>query len=286
MQPDEKEERYERCISAAVLSINALVKFFKENGLEDKLNDEDASVSVATVVSSDKFTRLATASSKHPNFTRDIVRRAVYVALVTLCTNAKNIIASREEAFGKVVLGILGDKSPSNHDAMWNAVLTFLQTFPNVWHSSASFPKFVVSAVYPRLFAQIRHGFYGSGRSSFPTLLPFLSMVPLDVAVDPVKGQSVLYTGVLEQCWKFIESKDARFCEPPAITAFFECITGYFSIFLKESANAAWLSEQDAESFETNYVNQFEKVFVTSLTMTLSSPEFPEEKFRCSLAAC
>ncbi|KAE9009510.1 hypothetical protein PF010_g5481 [Phytophthora fragariae] len=276
LQPDEKDERYERCISAAVLSIDAVVKFCKENGLKHKLNDEDAGVSVAAVVSSDRFTRLATATSKHPNFTRDIVRRAVYVALVTLCTNAKEIIAVREEAFGKVVLSILGDKSPSNHDAMWNAVLTFLQTFPDVWHASASFPKFVVSAVYPRLFAQIRHGFYGSGRSSFPTLLPFLSMVPLDVAVDPVKGQSVLYAGVLEQCWKFIESKDARFCEPPAITAFFECITGYFSIFLKKGDNAAWLSKQDPEPFEANYVNQFEKVIVTSLTTTLSSPQFPE----------
>ncbi|KAK1946991.1 E3 ubiquitin-protein ligase listerin [Phytophthora citrophthora] len=276
LQPDEKEERYERCISAAVLSIDAVVKFFAEQQMTDKLSDEDASCSVATVVSSDKFTRLATASSKHPNFSRDIVRRAMYVVLVTLCTNAKSIVAAREEAFGKVVLGIFGDKSPANHEAMWNAVLTFLQTFPDVWHSSVSFPKFVVSAVYPRLFAQIRHGFYGSGRSSFPTLLPFLSMVPLNVAADPVKGQSVLYTGVLEQCWKFVESKDARFSEPPAISAFFECITGYFSIFLKQSANAAWLSEQDAETFKANYVKQFEKVFTAALTTALSSPEFPE----------
>ncbi|KAF1773140.1 Armadillo-type fold [Phytophthora cactorum] len=239
MQPDEKEERYERCVSAAVLSIDAVVKFLNSQEMTDKLKDHDAICSVATVVSSDKFTRLATASSKHPNFSRDIVRRAVYVLLVTLCTNAKSIIAAREESFGKVVLGILGDKSPANHEAMWNAVLTFLHTFPN-----------------------IRHGFYGSGRSSFPSLLPFLSLVPLNVAVDP--------------CWKFIESKDARFCEPPAITAFFECITGFFGIFLKESANAAWLSEQDVEPFEANYVNQFEKVFVSSLTMTLGSPEFPE----------
>ncbi|GMF26928.1 unnamed protein product [Phytophthora fragariaefolia] len=276
LQPDEKEERYERCISAAVLSIDAVVKFFNENRMADKLSDDDASVSVATVVSSDKFTRLATSSSKHPNFTRDIVRRAVYVTLVTLCTNARDIIAAREEAFGKIVLGILGDKSPSNHEAMWNAVLTFLQTFPNVWDSSASFPKFVVSAVYPRLFAQIRHGFYGSGRSSFPTLLPFLSLVPLRVAVDSPKGQSALYSGVLEQCWKFIESKDARFCEPPAITAFFECVTGYFSIFFEDRANAAWINELDTELFGANYVNQFEKVFVTSLSTTLSSPEFPD----------
>ncbi|KAG3202426.1 hypothetical protein PC128_g3226 [Phytophthora cactorum] len=276
MQPDEKEERYERCVSAAVLSIDAVVKFLNNQEMTDKLNDHDAICSVATVVSSDKFTRLATASSKHPNFSRDIVRRAVYVLLVTLCTNAKSIIAAREESFGKVVLGILGDKSPANHEAMWNAVLTFLHTFPNVWNSSASFSKYVTSAVYPRLFAQIRHGFYGSGRSSFPSLLPFLSLVPLNVAVDPVKGLSALYTGVLEQCWKFIESKDARFCEPPVITAFFECITGFFGIFLKESANAAWLSEQDVEPFEANYVNQFEKVFVSSLTMTLGSPEFPE----------
>ncbi|KAF4040149.1 hypothetical protein GN244_ATG07578 [Phytophthora infestans] len=271
LQPDEKEERYERCVSAAVLSINAVIKFFSSQDMTDTLNDHDASLSVATVVSSDKLTRLATAASKHPNFSRNIVRRAVYVLLVTLCTDAKSIIAAREESFGKVVLGILGDKSPANHEAMWNAVLTFLHTFPTVWQSSTSFPKFVTSAVYPRLFAQIRHGFYGSGRSSFPSLLPFLSLVPLNVAVNSVKGQSALYTGVLEQCWKFIESKDARFSEPPAITAFYECITGMFIIFLKE--DAAWLSGQDAE---TNYVNQFEKVFVSSLTTTLSSPEFPE----------
>ncbi|ETO63467.1 hypothetical protein F444_18842 [Phytophthora nicotianae P1976] len=276
LQPDEKEERYERCVSAAVLSIDAVVKFFNNQEMTDKLNDQDASLSVATVLSSDKFTRLATASSKHPNFSRDIVRRAVYVLLVTLCTNAKSIIAAREESFGKVVLGILGDKSPANHEAMWNAVLTFLHTFPDVWHSSVSFPKFVTSAVYPRVFAQIRHGFYGSGRSSFPSLLPFLSLVPLSVAVDPAKGQSALYTGVLEQCWKFIESKDARFSEPPAITAFFECITGMFTIFLKKKANATWLSEQNAGPFKANYVNQFEKVFVSSLTTTLSSPEFPD----------
>ncbi|CAH0480828.1 unnamed protein product [Peronospora belbahrii] len=276
LQPDEKEERYERCISAAILSIDAVIKFYNEQQITHLLLDEQASCSVATVVSSDEFTRLATASSKHPNFTRDIVRRAMYVTLVTLCTSSQTIVAAREEAFGKVILGTLGDKSPANHDAMWNAVLTFLRTFPNVWQSSASFPNFVISAVYPRLFAQIRHGFYGSGRSSFPSLLPFLSMVPLSVAVDPYKGQSALYTGVLEQCWKFLKSKDARYCEPPAITAFFECITGSFSVFLNETLNAAWLSEQDAECFETNYVNQFEKVFMLLLNEALSSSDFPE----------
>ncbi|RLN49597.1 hypothetical protein BBJ29_006849 [Phytophthora kernoviae] len=276
LQPDEKEERYERCISAAVLSIDAVVKLFAENEMTDKLNDEEAGCSVASVVTSDKFMRLTTASSKHPNFTRDIVRRAMYVVLVTLCTKAKAIVAAKEEAFGKVVLGILGDKSPANHEDMWNAVLLFLQAFPNVWHSSPSFPKFVVSAVYPRLFAQIRHGFYGSGRSSFPTLLPLLSMVPLSVAIDPIKGQSMLYTGVLEQCWKFIESKDARFSEPPAITAYFECLTGFFSIFLNTKENAVWLSEQAAEPFEANYVNQFKKVFVSSITTALSLHDFPD----------
>ncbi|KAG7395736.1 listerin E3 ubiquitin protein ligase 1 [Phytophthora boehmeriae] len=276
LQPDEKEERYERCISAAVLSIDAVVKLFAENEMTDKLSDEDASCSVAAVVTSDKFMRLTTASSKHPNFTRDIVRRAMYVVLVTLCTKAKPIIAAKEEAFGKVVLGMLGDKSPVNHDDMWNAVLTFLQAFPNVWHSSPSFPKFVVSAVYPKLFTQIRHGFYGSGRSSFPTLLPLLSMVPMSVAVDPVKGQSLLYTGVLEQCWKFIESKDARFVEPPAISAYFECLMAFFSIFLNTKENTVWLSEHASEAIMTNYVSQFEKVFVSSITIALGLPEFPD----------
>ncbi|KAI9911382.1 hypothetical protein PsorP6_008783 [Peronosclerospora sorghi] len=276
LQSDEKEERYERCIASAVLSIDAVVKFFAEQQMLDVLSDENASCTVASVVLSDKFTHLAIASSKHPIFSRDIVRRAMYMALVTLSTNAKAIVTARLEAYGKVVLGTIRDKSPANHDVMWNAVLTFLQNFPDVWHTSSSFCKFVVSAVYPQLFAQIRHGYYGSSRSSFPTLLPFLSMVPLSVAIDPSSSQSALYTGVLEECSKFIASKDARFSEPPAITAFFDCIAACFSIFLSDDANAAWLKEQNAERFEVNYVNQFEKIFVSLLNGVLCSRDFPD----------
>uniref|UniRef100_M4B3P8 E3 ubiquitin-protein ligase listerin n=1 Tax=Hyaloperonospora arabidopsidis (strain Emoy2) TaxID=559515 RepID=M4B3P8_HYAAE len=276
LQDDEKEERYERCVSAAVLSIDAVVRFCVEQQMADVLSAEDSSCSVATVVSSEHFLSLASASSKHMNFSRGVVRRAVYVTLATLCVQAKTIVAAREEAFGKVVLGSLHDKCPSNHAAMWNAVIAFLQTFSDVWSSSPGFHKFTVNVVYPRLFSQIRHGFYGSGRASFPMLLPFLSMVPLSVAVDPSTRRSVLYTGVLEQCWKFMDSTNARFCESPAITAFFECIAGCFSIFLNHQKIVAQLSDQDAELFTTNYVNQFENVFVYSLNKTLSSPEFPE----------
>ncbi|CEG42089.1 e3 ubiquitin-protein ligase partial [Plasmopara halstedii] len=275
LQSDEKEERYERCVSAAVLSINAVIKFFGDQDMMDMLNDKRFSCSVVTVVSSDKFTRLANVSSKHPNFTLDIVRRAMYVVFTTLCTSGKSIIAAREEMYGKVILGSLGDKCPANHAAMWNAVLTFLHNFPNVWHSSSSFSNFVSNAVFPRLFAQIRHGFYGSGQSSFPTLLPFLSTVPFSVAVDFAFGRSALYSGVLEQCWKFIDSKNSRFGELPAISAFFECVTGIFSIFLT-GLSEDWQSKLADEHFQLNYVNQFENVFKSSLTTTLSSLDFPE----------
>ncbi|CAI5737542.1 unnamed protein product [Hyaloperonospora brassicae] len=276
LQADEKEERYERCVSAAVLSIDDVVQLCAEQKRTDVLSDEQLSCSVATVVSSDHFMALASASSKHANFSRDVVRRAVYVVLATLCVHAKTVVAAREEAFGKVILDSLQDKCPTNHGAMWNVVIAFLQTFPDIWSSSAGFCKFTVNVVYPRLFAQIRHGFYGSGRSSFPMLLPLLSTVPLSVVVNPSTGQSALYTGVLEQCWKFLDSKSARFCEPPAIAASFECLTGFFSIFLNGNAAVVHLSDQDAESYRSNYVNQFENVFVQSLKKTLSSPEFPE----------
>ncbi|TDH69014.1 hypothetical protein CCR75_009295 [Bremia lactucae] len=277
LQPDEKEERYERCISAAVLTVNALVEQFGEQEVPGQAKSQEARCSVATVVLSEQFRRLANSSTKHPNFTRDSVRKAIYVVFGTLCTRAKSIIAAQEESYGKLILGILGDKSPANYDAMWNAVLTFLQAFPGVWHSSISYSKFVTTAVYPRLFAQIRHGFYGSGRSSFPTLLPFVSLIPIRVALDPATGCSALYTGILEHCWKYIESKDSRFGESPPIAAYFECIFGYFSVFLTH-ANDTEFIEENAEVLQRNYVKQFESIFVSSLKTALSSLEFPNEK--------
>lgn len=262
-------------MSAAASSLHTIVTLFADLNQLERLSDENASVTLASVVSSDKFARLATASSKHPSFSRDVVRKAVYTALLAVVSKAPVIVQAREEAFGKTILGVLGDKSPGNHEVMWNTVLSFLQAFPGVWYTSSSFPKFASSVMVPRVFSLIRHGFYGSARISFPTLLPFLSLIPLDAIGDIAKGgECALYTGVLEQCLKFLESDAARFNERYAINAFFECATAYFSIFLDADVSAAWLEQVVAipAQGDCKYVAQFEKAIKAALALVLTSP--------------
>uniref|UniRef100_K3WIF3 E3 ubiquitin-protein ligase listerin n=1 Tax=Globisporangium ultimum (strain ATCC 200006 / CBS 805.95 / DAOM BR144) TaxID=431595 RepID=K3WIF3_GLOUD len=272
LETDEREERYERCISAAALSLHTIVNLFADNNHIEKLSDENASFTVAAVITSDKFGKLATATSKHPNFSRDIVRKCVYRALASVVTKAPSIVRVRgEDAFGKIILSILGDKSPGNHEAMWNAVLEFLQAFPSVWKASPSFPKFATSVMVPRLFSQIRHGFHGSARISFPTLLPLLALIPLDAISDRGKGECALYTGVLEQMLKFLDSDGARFNEKYAIHAFFECLTAYFSIFVASDDSTTWLQNEEGDAIVAKYVGQFEKVVKTSLVSVFTT---------------
>ncbi|KAF1330942.1 hypothetical protein FI667_g4760, partial [Globisporangium splendens] len=272
LETDEREERYERCISAAALSLHTIVNLFADHNQVEKLSDENTSFTVAAVITSDKFGKLATATSKHPSFSRDIVRKCIYRALASVVTKAPSIVRARgEDAFGKIILGILGDKSPGNHEAMWNAVLEFLQAFPSVWKSSPSFPKFVTSVMVPRLFSQIRHGFYGSARISFPTLLPLLALIPLDAVGDRSKGESALYTGVLEQILKFFDSDGARFNERYVIHAYFECLTAYFSIFVASDDSATWLQSGEGDGIVAKYVSQFEKVVKASLTSVFTT---------------
>lgn len=263
-------------MSAAALSLGTIVTLFADlDQLEKLQSDESASVTLANVVSSDKFTRLATASSKHPSFSRDVVRKAVYTALLAVVTKAPVIVQVREDAFGKTILSALSDKHPGNHEVMWNTVLGFLQAFPRVWYTSSSFAKFATNVMAPRVFSLIRHGFYGSARISFPTLLPFLSLVPLDAVGDAGNGECALYTGVLDQCLKFLESDTARFNERYAINAFFECTTAYFSIFLDADASVAWLERVAASSGhggESRYVMQFEKPMKAALALVFTSP--------------
>lgn len=269
--------RYERCVSAAAHSLHAIVTLFADLDQVDKLSDGNASFSLASVVSSDKFGRLATSSSKHPSFSRDVVRKAAYKALLAVIMRAPGIIIAREEAFGKIILGVLGDKFPGNHEDMWNTVLNFLQTFPGVWKASTSFPKFATSVMYPRLFSLIRHGFHGSARISFPTLLPLISLIPLDAIGDRTKGgECALYTGIVEQCLKFLESDASRFNERFAIHAFFECLTAYFSIFLDSEQSVEWLSAIPEDQLVVKYVGQFEKVVKAALNLVFTSGQFAE----------
>ncbi|DAZ98456.1 TPA: hypothetical protein N0F65_001157, partial [Lagenidium giganteum] len=273
LSPDEQEERYERCVSGALLSISTLIQQFAATKRTAQLTSASEGAdrdSIDAVVRSSHFARLVTMTSKNPNFTRDSVRKASYKVLAVLCEHAPAIITAQNEHFGKLILGALSDKSAGNHEEMWNAILRFCQQFGNVWESEA-FRKFAQNAVWPRLYAQLRHGFYGSARTSFPAVLPLLSVVPLRAVVDVPTARCDVYTSVLEQIWKFLDSPDARGQESLVVRTQNECLASFFSIFLTSTANRAFLSDLANDLPVEAYVTQFEKTFKTSFTCVMST---------------
>lgn len=71
------------------------------------------------------------------------------------------------------VLGALGDREPSNHPAVWEALLSFARAYPAGW-ASVNLHK----AVLPRLWALLRHAGWGSAEGSFPAVLPLVTLLP------------------------------------------------------------------------------------------------------------
>ncbi|KAJ0410537.1 hypothetical protein ATCC90586_008344 [Pythium insidiosum] len=286
---DERQERYERCVTAAVLSLNTLVRRFSTTGYAEKLTDESMDTSFAGVITSGNFGRLVSATSKNASFSRDSIRKATYVTIQSLCMHTPVIIHSREEHFGKLVLGAISDKDPANQQPLWDMVLTYLKVRPSHW--SQGFVKYVKSAVLPRLFAQVRHGFFGPARASFPVLLPLLSMFPLEHFLDVKTGHCALYTGVLENVWKFVASNESRFNETDAIEAASECLSAFFELFIKSPRNAAFTTAAfmtDNDAFSNGYAAQFEKpvkdAFTTMFTTSKLNAEHIE-LFAKSLSA-
>ncbi|GLD94089.1 hypothetical protein PINS_up002700 [Pythium insidiosum] len=275
---DERQERYERCVTAAVLSLNTLTSRFSVTGNTDKLTEDGTSPSFLSVVTSGNFGRLVAATSKNANFSRDSIRKATYVTIQSLCVRTPTIIRSREEHFGKLVLGAISDKDPANQQALWDMVLTYLQSAPSHW--SEGFVKFVKSAVLPRLFAQIRHGFFGSARGSFPVLLPLLSMFPLEHFLDAKTGHCALYAGVLENVWKFVASNESRYHETVAIEAASECLSAFLELFIKSPKNAPFTTSvlgPENDAIADAYVGQFEKSIKDAFSTLFTSPKLSVE---------
>eukprot|EP00899_Mesostigma_viride_P009971 jgi/Mesvir1/18976/Mv18941-RA.1 len=110
-----------------------------------------------------------------------------------------------------LVLGALGEKEASCHNEMWGMILAFLRCVSTLAGAGASSSSgggsraatilavweaaHAKKAVYPRLWALLRHGAYGSPLVAYPSLLPFLAAVPPEHAGLPWVKQ------LLESVW-------------------------------------------------------------------------------------
>lgn len=88
------------------------------------------------------------------------------------------------------MLGSLSEKDPSNHAAMWEALLSFAKAYPGCW-SHLNLPK----AFLPRLWSLLRHACYGSASASFPALLPLVALLPKVGPQAPLPGGCICLWG-------------------------------------------------------------------------------------------
>jgi hypothetical protein len=102
----------------------------------------------------------------------------------------------------KLVCGLLGEREPANHGAMWEAVLLFFHHFPKAMATVDA-----RSLLFPRFLRLLRAGFLGSAETSCPSVLPLVALVPNDLAC-PEPEASSFFTDVLEGLWRGARAKD------------------------------------------------------------------------------
>ncbi|KAK9814763.1 hypothetical protein WJX72_011133 [[Myrmecia] bisecta] len=163
-----------------------------------------------------------------------LVRRAAYTLVTHLCTRALEVVLALD--LGALVLGSFSDKDAGNHGAMWEMVLTYVRLRPDAWQA-----PHVQKMVLPRLHAFLRHGCYGSALTSYPAVLPLLSLMPQAV-LGPEPG---LLVEVLESIWAGRDGLAAGPAQDAAALAFQDCLR----YGLTQAATLAGSAGPAAEAF-------------------------------------
>ncbi|OQR97227.1 hypothetical protein ACHHYP_12304 [Achlya hypogyna] len=209
---DEAEERYERILTSALLGLGKLVETLAP--VADAQSHLAPDGLLYHLLTSPALTRHTAATSKSATFSRASVRLGAYKALTAVVSHTTIPLEA------KAVLGVFQEKTPGNHDAMWSLVLSFVKRTPDLpWAA-------LQSSVVPRLLALIKHGFYGSGATSYPNLLPLVAAVPFAVGAD------VLYAPLLQALWKGLDTPHVLQAEADVVAAFLECLTAMVTIFV------------------------------------------------------
>ncbi|EQC29986.1 hypothetical protein SDRG_12266 [Saprolegnia diclina VS20] len=222
---DEAEERYERILTSALLSLGKLVETMAPSSSHLEPDGH-----LHHLLTSQALSRQTTAAGKSPTFSRACVRLGAYKALTSVLMHTAIALDA------KVVLSTFQEKVASNHDAMWTLVLSFVQRSPSLpWAS-------LHSAIVPRLLSLLKHGFYGSGAGSYPNVLPLLASMPLPLA-------SSVYPQLLSALWKGLETPHVVQIESDVVTSFLECLGAMATIFLSLPSSDEFVSAFDPPAY-------------------------------------
>ncbi|OQR81030.1 hypothetical protein THRCLA_11891, partial [Thraustotheca clavata] len=252
---DEAEERYERMVTSTLLSFARLVEMLSTYP-DAKPQYEDGGL-IASLATSTVLSRMTAVSSKSPTFSRTCIRQGAYKALTAVITHSKMPLDP------KVILGVFQEKVASNHDAMWTLVLSYIKqqsTLP--WTS-------LHSIVFPRFLALLKHGFYGSGSSSYANVLPFIASIPCSIATS-----HNFYSQLLSAIWKGLDTNYVFQAENDVVVAFLECLSAICTILVTSDSPDFAFKFQPAEFVQSTFGSVLTHVLTSANYSTLSDRAF------------
>lgn len=103
------------------------------------------------------------------------IRSATYSLLGSFIKNVPEVFGEGDiRCLAPALLGVFKENNPTCHASMWEAVLLFSRKFPQSW-VYVNVHKSVLNHLWPFL----RNGCYGSPRVSYPALILFLEVMPI-----------------------------------------------------------------------------------------------------------
>eukprot|EP00742_Colponemidia_sp_Colp-10_P007880 GILJ01008498.1.p1 GENE.GILJ01008498.1~~GILJ01008498.1.p1 ORF type:complete len:1730 (-),score=257.38 GILJ01008498.1:467-5332(-) len=161
----EKQDCYDRVISASLLAIKGVIEL----------------VPAASLAEPEWMDFLSTFTASPPVWQfgqakyRPLVRRACFSLLQAYVTKT-SILDGHVGVVAPVVLGSVGDKATMVQTVIWDLIITFIQRYPQAWDSVNA-----QKSVFPKLYATLRDAAYGASHILYPSFLPFLSLLSINL---------------------------------------------------------------------------------------------------------
>lgn len=141
-----------------------------------------------------------------------VIRSAVYRMIKICILNAPELVSLSIDYLAKSFLSnCFGEKDSECYLYLWDAVLLLTKHHPEVW-SIASEKKNVIK----KIFACLAEGIYGSGKTSYPSILPLIAHLPEFIRDE------YFFNNFFINFWKGSDKLD-RFSGSTFMDSYYEC---------------------------------------------------------------
>lgn len=202
---EEREAKYNRLISSSLLSFGYIMEMLQKHDISD------ISEPLESIFEEKKFWKF----SRHHS---PMIRAAFFNFLSSACRYSADVLRSHTAVLCPSVLHSLDESEPSVISSFWDCLLHVVSTFEECW--SHVNPR---KAVFPKLWSVLRKGGFGCASMVFPSMLPFISKIPLTVIGDGIGFARELFSNMREGL--FYEKVASSQTESVAVMrAFMECL--------------------------------------------------------------